>query len=158
MDFDQEETWILTDSLDIQIKFIGVWDTVGRVGDSAEFLNTGVRRQNDFCFHALAIDEYRAAFAPTLWTKEVKHGVREDPPPRLLSEVEQRWFVGAHSNVGGGCDSDTLVESPFLWILEKAEQHGLELRPRQSFQGDFRGIIDPSYGKFFGGAYPFYSR
>ena len=103
----------------IQIKFVGIWDTVGALGipyvpftnwRDAEFLNTGVRTSNDFAFHALAIDEHREKFAPTLWTKTARKGPpnSEATPPRMLPEVEQRWFVRAHANVGGGCESDLL--------------------------------------------------
>jgi hypothetical protein len=57
-------------------------------------------------FHALAIDEHVASFAPTLRTKYVPIKPADvdpvAPPPRPISEVEQRWFAGAHANVGGG--------------------------------------------------------
>ncbi|MBK3660357.1 DUF2235 domain-containing protein [Bradyrhizobium diazoefficiens] len=53
-------------------------------------------------YQALAIDEHRNDFAPTLW--DVRHPKHPNSiaQPRPLSGVEQRWFVGAHANVGGG--------------------------------------------------------
>jgi uncharacterized protein (DUF2235 family) len=122
------EKRILQYSRDIPIKFVGVWDTVGAILRSARFLNTGVRRSNEFCFHAVAIDENRWLFRPTLWSKKTPKGKPEVPPRRSLAEVEQRWFVGAHGNVGGGCYSDFLVDIPFRWMMEKAELHGLAFR------------------------------
>jgi hypothetical protein len=61
----------------IDIEFLGVWDTVGALGlpfgklpilgkGDMQFLNTGLRLSNKFAFHALAVDEHRRAFAPTL--------------------------------------------------------------------------------------------
>jgi uncharacterized protein (DUF2235 family) len=74
-----EERWILKYCQPIDIDFLGVWDTVGALGlpfgnlpilgkADMQFLNTGIRISNKFAFHALAIDEHRKAFAPTLWT------------------------------------------------------------------------------------------
>jgi hypothetical protein len=78
-DFDMEESWLLRDSQPIDIDFLGVWDTVGALGlpvgnlpilgrADMQFLNTGIRLSNKRAFHALAVDEHRKAFAPTLWT------------------------------------------------------------------------------------------
>jgi hypothetical protein len=71
---------------------------------SHSFLNTSLRTPNIAAAHALAIDEHRPDFAPTLWTRSVPKDPNADQPraPRSLVEAEQRWFVGAHANVGGG--------------------------------------------------------
>jgi len=109
MDFTLEERWILKYAQAIDVDFLGVWDTVGALGlpfgnlpmlgkMDMGFLNTGLRVANRLAFHALAINEYRKPFAPTLWTVDYPNGT---PPPhhhRTLSQVEQRWFVGAHAN------------------------------------------------------------
>jgi len=76
-DFPLEESWMLKYSQVIDIEFLGVWDTVGALGlpfgklpilgkGDMQFLNTGLRLSNKFAFHALAVDEHRRAFAPTL--------------------------------------------------------------------------------------------
>ena len=39
--------------------------------------------------------------------------------------IEQRWFVGAHSNVGGGYASNPLAQQPLAWLLEGARDAGL---------------------------------
>jgi uncharacterized protein (DUF2235 family) len=76
----QEDQWIKEYSRVIPIWFQGVWDTVGALGvplpcmpkvsraDFA-FLETDLRINYTHAYHALAIDEHREAFAPTLWTK-----------------------------------------------------------------------------------------
>jgi Uncharacterized alpha/beta hydrolase domain (DUF2235) len=45
-----------------------------------------------------------------------------------LEQVEQRWFVGAHANVGGGYPSDVLAQAPLKWLMDKAASHGLRFR------------------------------
>jgi len=58
---------------------------------------------------------------------------------RSTLEVEQRWFPGAHSNVGGGYDDDLLPDPPLAWIASKAVQRGLH------FVND-RGAVDAGSG------------
>ncbi len=131
----QEDAWIKEYSRPIPIWFQGVWDTVGTLGvplpcvpkvsraDFA-FLETDLRINDTHAYHALAIDEHRAAFAPTLWVKNaLKSG--DTFPPRPIDQVEQRWFVGAHSNVGGGYENDLLAQIPLRWLMRKAITHGL---------------------------------
>jgi uncharacterized protein (DUF2235 family) len=162
--FTLEEQWIMKYARPITIKFIGVWDTVGSLGipnmpwtnwGDMQWLNTGIRTSNEFGFHALAIDEHRKAFAPTLWTKTIKKP--PDPratPPRTLAQVEQRWFAGAHANVGGGCRSDVLAQIPLRWMMRKAMLHGLAFREEVTIDGDVhRAPISDSYAEFMNGAY-----
>lgn len=106
-----EVRWLTKYSWPTKIKFVGVWDTVGSMGiprGSAEakvhkyrFLDTHLRLDNEYAFHALALDEHREDFEATFWTRTVKTGEAE-APDRPLEHVEQRWFVGCHANVGGG--------------------------------------------------------
>jgi hypothetical protein len=150
----------------VHIKLVGVWDTVGELGiplfsiqgisrSTLGFLTTGLRRPIDNGFHALAIDEHRRAFSPTLWTVRTSNNPDPDaPPPRLLSSVEQRWFVGAHANVGGGYASDLLPQIPLRWIMNKASLHGLAFRNDVELDGDeLRAQVCDSYREFMYGVY-----
>jgi hypothetical protein len=77
-------------------------------------------------FHALAVDEHRAVFHPRVWI------IPENPeqPPPAGRTVEQRWFTGAHANVGGGYgDDDLLAKIPLRWMREKAIEAGLRFLP-----------------------------
>jgi uncharacterized protein (DUF2235 family) len=142
----QEDQWIKEYSRPIPIWFQGVWDTVGALGvplpcipkvsraDFA-FLETDLRINDTHAYHALAIDEHREAFAPTLWTKVTpKQG--ETYPPRSIDNVEQRWFVGAHANVGGGYENDLLAQIPLCWIMNKAIGHGLQFKDSVVIDGN----------------------
>ena len=101
----------------------------GISGSALGFLHTGLRLSIENGYHALAIDEHRRAFAPTLWSvRKPKDPDAVFAAPRSISSVEQRWFVGAHANVGGGCLSDLLAQITLRWIKRKASLHGLAFR------------------------------
>jgi uncharacterized protein (DUF2235 family) len=161
-----QERWLLKYSQPADVKVVGVWDTVGSVGIAAgnisgisrsefDYLQTGLRIHMLNGYHALAIDEHRPDFAPTIW--DVHH--RKDPnavvaKPRPLSGLEQRWFVGAHANVGGGYETDLLAQSPLRWMMKKAESHGLSFRSEVDLDGD--AVPAPStdsYSSFLSGWY-----
>jgi uncharacterized protein (DUF2235 family) len=124
-----EEQWLTKYSRPTKLRFVGVWDTVGSLGlpvasaagkvRKYRFLDTHLRLDNECAFHALALDEHRHNFEPTLWTRTVQTG-QAGAPDRPIEHVEQRWFVGAHANVGGGYASDPLAQRPLKWLMDKA--------------------------------------
>jgi uncharacterized protein (DUF2235 family) len=165
-----EEQWLVKYSLRVKIKLVAVWDTVGALGVPAfniegisrskfNWLDTGLRLSLENAFHAVSIDDHRRSFAPTLWTKRIPSDPKEPvAPPRPLTSVEQRWFVGAHGNIGGGYISDLLAQVPLLWVMQKAQYHGLSFRYGVDIDGDvFEAPIADSYKAFMGGAYAGFS-
>ena len=113
---------------DVTIKFLGVWDTVGALGIPGHLLATANEKRFAFhdtsaspivkhACHALAIDEHRDTFFPTLWTGKQPEG----------SKIEQVWFAGAHADVGGGYITRKLADIPLVWMATKAEASGLAL-------------------------------
>jgi uncharacterized protein (DUF2235 family) len=123
-----EESWLLKYSGLAPITMLGVWDTVGALVGKYSFLETGLRLSVSNAYHALAIDEHRKTFSPTLYAQNfhLDRQASEQPKLRDLKSVEQRWFVGAHANVGGGYNSDLLAQIPLRWLKRKAETHGME--------------------------------
>jgi len=127
------------------IEFVGVWETVGELGIPTSplrpgwlvrrwaFHDTTLSRHVRHAYHALAIDERRRAFVPTLWVKQVKDGKVVEPPPEQT--VSQVWFCGVHSDVGGGYDDPELSEIPLLWIAGRARDCGLVLKPDRLVRG-----------------------
>ena len=114
--------------VDAQITFLGVWDTVGSLGIPGSLL--AASNKEKFAFHdtspsplvkravqALAIDEHRHDFIPTFWTGDVPPGVT----------IQQVWFAGAHSDVGGGYKTRSLADIPLVWMARQAEAAGLAL-------------------------------
>ena len=142
----QEDKWIKAYSQAVPIWFQGVWDTVGALGvplpwapkvkrSDFAFLETDLRINDKYAYHALAIDEHRKTFAPTLWRKSSpKQG--GSPAPRPINEVEQRWFVGAHADVGGGYMDDLHPQIPLRWLMSKANAHGLLFNNEILIDGD----------------------
>ena len=157
-DFSFEEGWMLKFAQAVPVKFIGVFDTVGALGvplpwlhfSAYPFLNTGLRQNNEYAFHAMAIDEHRKAFAPTLWSNEGATSARQRP----IERTEQRWFIGAHANVGGGCFNDPLAQLPFNWLARKAESLGLSFRDGFATEPNAaNAAISDSYAAFMSGLY-----
>lgn len=114
---------------DPKIHFVGVWDTVGSLGIPVSGLNVLFQSRHKFldtslgghisnAYHAVAIDERRGPFQATLWDR-----ANEDK----ADHVEQVWFSGVHSNVGGGYDEDGLANCALHWMAAKAMKHDLEL-------------------------------
>ncbi|HEX9775611.1 MAG TPA: DUF2235 domain-containing protein [Actinomycetota bacterium] len=114
---------------EIPVTCIGVWDTVGALGIPVRGLRGLTRGTYQFhdtelsgtvrnAFHALAIDEHRGPFEPTLWQHEPKDG----------QTVEQVWFAGVHSDVGGGYAERGASDVPLQWMLDRAkDKAGLAL-------------------------------
>jgi len=112
----------------VEISFLGVWDTVGALGIPGNVLNTLTAAEYQFHDttpsravrigrHALAIDEHRDEFVPTLWTGACPPGC----------DIRQVWFAGAHSDVGGGYPERRLADIPLRWMADEAIAAGLEL-------------------------------
>lgn len=134
-------------SRDITIHFIGVWETVGALGipDVASwfpyarsryrFHDTELSASVRYAYQALALDEHRADFAPTKWLRlptSLSAGENATAKKSAQIEVEQRWFIGSHSDVGGGEKTDgagrspdPLPDLPLAWLQRKASDAGL---------------------------------
>lgn len=164
-DFTLQDKWLLKYSRPAKVNVVGVWDTVGSLGwekgnipgvsrSTFAYLQTGLRIHILNAYHALAIDEHRQDFSPTLW--DVRHPTPAKPRP--LSSVEQRWFVGAHANVGGGYPTDLLAQAPLRWMMQKAEMHGLTFRADVELDGDILAApIADSHSEFAYGLYAVFS-
>jgi uncharacterized protein (DUF2235 family) len=110
-----------------QIKMVGVWDTVGSLGIPGAvfslpdplygFLDTGLHPDVQNAYQALAIDEKRREFPPTLWTSQ----------PAAGQVLEQVWFSGVHCDVGGSYPETGLANITLSWMLTKAVALGIEV-------------------------------
>jgi hypothetical protein len=117
---------------EVPIRCVGVWDTVGAYGIPSGFANGLVPRFFTYWtqgfrdtrigskvvlgLHAVAIDEMRKPFSPTFWT------VRTDRALPEAQEVEQVWFPGVHSNIGGGYDSTGLSDVALAWMIGRVQE------------------------------------
>ena len=111
---------------DFRIKCIGVWDTVGALGIPINgplgdysrlrhgFHDVRLSSRVDRGFHAIAIDERRSPFMPTMWEQQ--------PNAAQAGQVmEQVWFPGVHADVGGGYTwSDRGIANVTLrWMINR---------------------------------------
>ncbi|MCB1677670.1 MAG: DUF2235 domain-containing protein [Halioglobus sp.] len=141
----------------VSVKFIGVWDTVGALGIPVNSFDWFNRRFYEFhdtelssivrhAYQALATDEHRENYRATLW----------DPKEKPNQVMQQQWFAGAHSNVGGGYRTHALSNVALKWLLEKAADCGLGLQaqaiPRVT-KRNYTGPVIDSYQDFLGGLY-----
>lgn len=124
------------------IRFVGVWDTVGALGApygivlgwiidklfNTRFHDIKLSSSIESACHALAIDERRWPFRPTLWQLSSTH----DP-----ANFEEKWFPGAHSDVGGGYPEMGLSDTALEWMADKAGHHGLQV--------DMQRISNPAF-------------
>ena len=122
------------------IHCVGIFDTVGALGwdalaipwlrtHIAQFHNTNLNILTRHGFHALAIDEQRPMFNCVPWRKFVPAGPAHPPSERERTQViEQRWFTGAHSNIGGGYEDNPLSLFPLCWMMERVAGIGLGFR------------------------------
>ncbi|WP_456382196.1 DUF2235 domain-containing protein [Hydrogenimonas sp.] len=138
----------------IPIHFIGVWDTVGALGIPNNFAilnlldhvgkyafhDTRLGKNVVHARHAVALDERRASFSPTLWSGV---GKRE--------HVKQLWFPGVHANVGGGYPDTGLSDIALKWMIDEAAEAQLIFKPRMIDQiaPNPRGILYDSLKGIF---------
>lgn len=144
----------------VEIEMIGIWDTVYALGfpKDSSWLVIGLSKLIDKIsnyffphryynyklnsivknvYHALSLDDERRTFFP-----KVLNEVREDRP----KNIEQVWFAGSHSNVGGGYPRTGLSMTTLDWMMIRAEHHGLAFN--ESLWHDIRAGINPS-GKIY---------
>lgn len=108
----------------IRIDLLGVWDTVLAHG-GAWLLGSRPASCVVNARHAVAVDEKRYIFLPEIW-----QGAQPG------QSMEQRWFPGVHSNVGGGYLDDGLANVSLRWMLGEAERLGLAMN--RTFVGFYR--------------------
>ena len=113
-----------------KIRFVGVWDTVAALGIPITGLNAIIEQvpswKNNFQDlrmsksvehgrHALAIDDERKIFHPVLWDRNI-----ED-----YQTMQQVWFCGMHTDVGGGYAEQGLADNALEWMVGEARKKGL---------------------------------
>ena len=116
----------------VTIDTVAVWDTVGALGlpkfnrnfkraDVFEFVDTKLSPVVRRGVHAVALDEQRADFTPTLWAADAR--------------VTQVLFPGAHSDVGGGYPGTEcgLSDGALQWMTTQLTDIGVRFAPSPRF-------------------------
>lgn len=136
-------------SVETRIRFVGVWDTVGSLGiplsgialvDALnrpwQFHDTRLSSTVDAACHAVAVDEHRRPFRPTLWAAPTDGDV-----PR-----HQTWFAGCHGDVGGGNPRHGLSDVALRWMAQHAADAGLAFLPDSPLSPGRAGGGSPRIG------------
>ena len=119
----------------VNFDFLGVWDSVGAlafgrtIGDFHRINPGNVLR----VAHALALDEERERFEPSYWNK----------PAGANTQVDEVWFSGCHTNIGGGYCDTNLSNIALIWVLKAAQDAGISI--------DLRGLPDFDWEKSHSG-------
>ncbi len=119
---------------DVDVEFLGVWDTVGAFGIPVNILGLPLQRLNLFknmrvrkhvkkAVHCVCLDETRNAYIPTLMN--YKPGI-----------VEEVWFPGVHSDVGGSYKEDALGKISLQFMVDKLIEHSKKYKTKIKFKKD----------------------
>lgn len=133
-------TFRQTQSVETPIAFLGVWDSVGRLGVPCRavpvlrgwaerkwgFHKVTLGSHVEIAVQALAIDELRGPFTPSLWSP-----AKEPPAEQILEQV---WFAGSHSNIGGGYAECELSDLTLKWMMDRAARARFHGRPGLAFR------------------------
>ncbi|HEY1448723.1 MAG TPA: DUF2235 domain-containing protein [Caulobacteraceae bacterium] len=127
------------------LQYVGVWETVGSLGiptnlpfakeldQQYRFHDTNLSRFVRSARHAVAIDERRKTFSPTLWTNIAVLNTNAQADALAYDErpYQQQWFPGTHGLVGGGSQDGGLSLVAMLWAAEGALRAGLSFDDAQ---------------------------
>ncbi|KAK0711137.1 hypothetical protein B0H67DRAFT_493268 [Lasiosphaeris hirsuta] len=118
----------------IRVKAVAVWDTVGSLGipnvtllskvglhhstREYRFYDTDLSNRIEYAFQALALDEHRLPFSPTVWERGASN--------RNSTKLRQVWFPGNHSNIGGGWQDACVANMSLAWMMDQLASIGVE--------------------------------
>lgn len=137
---------------EISITLLGLWETVGPLGiptNALKWLNDHRYNFHDTelssivkqAYHALAIDEHRADHNATLWTSPACPG----------QTIEQRWFAGAHGDLGGTYPERDLADLALAWLQRHSMERGLAIEIHSvPLQPNALSPIHDSFSERFG--------
>lgn len=132
-----------TGSFLLRLAYMGVFDTVGALGlpgfaglvarvlnRKYQFHDTELSSMVRAARHAVAIDERRRLFRPTLWTNLAPLNLAvmgaEAAQAQGREPYQQKWFPGNHGVVGGSLEPAALTRCTARWISDGARDSNLE--------------------------------
>ena len=139
----------------VTINAIGVWETVGALGipvnprlqrifpflpnffRTYSFFDTRLHPSINNAYHALALDEHRSPYSPAVWELQ----------DNGTTNLEQTWFAGAHSNIGGSYEDSGIADITLAWMMDRLAGNMLE--DRAKFQARDWIKFDENYIKYW---------
>lgn len=168
--YNEAEQLVTEWSRRVEINYLGIYDTVGALGIHAlgiPGLNGALDAGHNIrptsiiqkCRHAMAIDEHRSSFRLTTMLDFEENDQESKSVKSFKDNIRQRWFAGAHSNVGGGYPNNVLSHRPYEWIMEGAQNANLKIdKIPQAQIKDEKNHIRDSFAEFVGLIYPQFVR
>jgi hypothetical protein len=138
----------------IEIHFMGVWDTVVAYGLPIDELTTAVDKwvwpmkfddtslleRVRHARHAMGLDDERRTFHPVPWDERAEKKNRGEVDPDRLTQV---WFPGMHGDVGGGYPDDGLSYVPLCWMIDEAKKKD-GLKFEDAIVDPYRALASPT--------------
>lgn len=151
------QTWAKVDRVCVPTHFLGLWDTVKAYGFIRPVRYYHLRHNPGVLHvrHALALDEKRSWFQCTTWGGLDRDACQRDghafeqprrfkPEPNPDQKVEEVWFRGCHSDIGGGDAERGNAEVALRWMLQRASDAEVGLILNQAGE-DFIRAPDPGW-------------
>jgi uncharacterized protein (DUF2235 family) len=154
-----------------KIKIMGLWDTVEALGvvptieainekvlskkDPQNIINPNKRYFDQVCninhiLHALSLDDNRAyVFTPIILSNNYfKKDCKCSEDINISKKVNEVWFSGAHSDVGGGYEKDNTLPGVSLnWMISEINKLDNNLLPKNiKVYEDVNGYIHNAEG------------
>ncbi len=133
---------LLSGHEDLNISFLGVFDTVAamdgihRKGETIRsdvvFENGTVHDRVGHAVHILSLDEDRIAFEPTQMNRDLKCPER----------IEEIWFPGVHSDIGGGYWHDGLSDIALQFMIDRCKNSGVDISIKKSNASEIRNLLN----------------
>ncbi|KAL2673723.1 hypothetical protein Neosp_012166 [[Neocosmospora] mangrovei] len=99
---------------DVKIEVLAAWDMVKSLKTSLlswnepfPFVDGRLPPNVKKAYHALALDERRKHFQPVILSSNKK------------DQLKQCWFLGSHSDIGGGGDNGGLANVSLCWMISQ---------------------------------------
>lgn len=139
----------------INVYFVGVWDTVAAYGLPIDeltqavdkwvwpltFAQTGLLTNVEHARHALSLDDDRRTFHPIPWDETAEENLVKNGDVEA-GRLRQVWFAGAHASVGGGYPDDGLSLVALNWMIREAAEKELRFAP--SVVAEFGALASPT--------------
>ena len=98
--------WLKLQHYPVKIQACAVWDTVAALGyGRLSFVDGTIPACVEQAIHALALNEERSQFEPLLFRRDKGQSLK------------QCWFLGSHSDVGGGNRKLGLANISLAWMM-----------------------------------------
>ncbi len=143
--------------INVNMRFLGLWDTVPALGLSADddityskILNMNLQVGNAFNYvaQAVAVNEHRENFAVrSIFNSKldaIKYAASENDPKKKPVKIRiEKGFMGAHSDIGGGYNEGDISNVALMWMIDQAKKSGVKFDDKYIASHKFNMVEHP---------------